>query len=277
MALPEYSEDLATKYGLPDMPTSTDSVTWKRKIVGNIVFDWTAIVDEGESMRHTFTRIDQSGIDTFKEVNDAGSVDPEKDLTGGDWVLKGEDDWDFYWDYYDDGRYRRDNGYAWRTKRDRLVEGDESFTKTFYDIKFKGDGFTTTYDDVVTLKFTIRDTTPEPTPEPTPAPAPTPTPEPPKGYSTVDGYGQVNAQKAFELLLDIELPNVNDLGGTSWPLDMINVPEVWRSTGSFGGASGKGVTVAVIDTGVDLDHPEFKERIVDGYDFVDSGVGSGAG
>ncbi|QNI98421.1 S8 family peptidase [Synechococcus sp. RS9902] len=112
---------------------------------------------------------------------------------------------------------------------------------------------------------------PTPTPEPTPAPAPTPspTPEPPKGFSRLDGYGQVDAKKAFEFLLDIDLPGASDLGGIHWPLDMINVPEIWSGAGGFSGATGKGVTVAVIDTGVDLDNPEFKRRIVRGYDFVD--------
>ena len=31
----------------------------------------------------------------------------------------------------------------------------------------------------------------------------------------------------------------------------------------------KEVIIAVVDTGIDLDHKEFKGRIVDGYDFVD--------
>ena len=44
---------------------------------------------------------------------------------------------------------------------------------------------------------------------------------------------------------------------------------MWNGGDGFSGATGRGITVAVIDTGVDLDHPEFSGRIVDGYDFVD--------
>ena len=47
--------------------------------------------------------------------------------------------------------------------------------------------------------------------------------------------------------------------------DMIGAPEVWNY-----GYTGENITVAVIDTGVDLDHPEFAGRIVDGWDFVDN-------
>ena len=91
----------------------------------------------------------------------------------------------------------------------------------------------------------------------------------PTGFSRLDGYGHVNAERAFEQLLGFDLQNRPNLGGNLWGLDQIGVPEVWSSSGSFVGETGQGVTVAVIDTGVDLDHPEFEGRIVSGYDFVD--------
>ena len=53
---------------------------------------------------------------------------------------------------------------------------------------------------------------PVPIPEEAPAPVPTPEPESPRGFDKLDGYGQVDAKKAFELLLDIDLPSANDLG-----------------------------------------------------------------
>ncbi|MDL2342726.1 S8 family serine peptidase [Deinococcus sp. MIMF12] len=39
------------------------------------------------------------------------------------------------------------------------------------------------------------------------------------------------------------------------------------------GLTGKGVKVAVMDTGIDLDHPAFKNRVVAGYDFVGDAFG----
>ena len=93
--------------------------------------------------------------------------------------------------------------------------------------------------------------------------APTP------GFSPTDGFGHVNAQRAFEQLLGVSLDTVDALGGNLWGLDNINAPEVWGGGSTFAGTTGRGTTIAVIDTGVDLDHPEFSGRLVAGYDFVD--------
>ena len=88
-------------------------------------------------------------------------------------------------------------------------------------------------------------------------------------YNARDGYGQINIQRAFEKHLNIKLPTVEDLGENNWCLDNIYAPEVWNQYGEFMGATGAGVVVAVIDTGLDLNHQEFTGRIVQGYDFVD--------
>jgi len=92
---------------------------------------------------------------------------------------------------------------------------------------------------------------------------------PAPGFNNVDGYGEVNAQRAFEQLLGKDLPSVNDLGGNHWGIDQLNAPDVWNASDAFPGSTGGGATIAVIDSGVDLDHPEFSGRIVPGYDFVD--------
>ena len=52
------------------------------------------------------------------------------------------------------------------------------------------------------------------------------------------------------------------LGSESWPLDMTNIPDVWESS------TGENIVVAVLDTGVDLDHPEFGGRLVEGTNFA---------
>jgi subtilisin family serine protease len=46
-----------------------------------------------------------------------------------------------------------------------------------------------------------------------------------------------------------------DIGVTDWGLDIINAPSFWDIT------KGEGVKVAVIDTGIDTEHPELKHAI----------------
>ncbi len=52
---------------------------------------------------------------------------------------------------------------------------------------------------------------------------------------------------------------------TVWSADFIEAPSVWKS-----GNTGEGVTIAIIDTGIDGDHPAFGDRILKFVDFVNS-------
>ena len=88
-------------------------------------------------------------------------------------------------------------------------------------------------------------------------------------FSSLDGYGQINAKGAFEFLLDRSLRDQPSLGGELWNLDMIGAPEAWTASTNGRGTTGADVTIAVIDTGIDYNHHEFKGRIGAGYDFVD--------
>lgn len=64
-------------------------------------------------------------------------------------------------------------------------------------------------------------------------------------------------------------PNDPDFG-QQWGLTKINCPAAWdRTTGSAN------ITVAVVDTGVDLDHPELAPLLVPGRDMVDLPGASG--
>ena len=93
--------------------------------------------------------------------------------------------------------------------------------------------------------------------------------QPQRSFSRTDGYGQVSAEGAFESLLNHPVNNQAPLGGDLWNLDMIGAPEAWATNANGPGATGKGVTIAVVDTGIDYNHREFKGRIRAGYDFVD--------
>ena len=57
---------------------------------------------------------------------------------------------------------------------------------------------------------------------------------------------------------------------TVWSVDYIEAPSVWKN-----GNTGEGVTIAVIDTGIQGDHPAFGDRVVKFADFI-SGDNSSA-
>lgn len=51
--------------------------------------------------------------------------------------------------------------------------------------------------------------------------------------------------------------------GRQWGLSVAQVPEAWDL-----GADGKGITIAIVDTGVDLNHPDLKDKVVPGYNAI---------
>jgi serine protease len=59
------------------------------------------------------------------------------------------------------------------------------------------------------------------------------------------------------------VPNDTYYTTKQWNYEAISLPEAWEIT-----KGSKDITVAVIDTGVDLDHPDLKEQLVAGIDLV---------
>lgn len=47
-----------------------------------------------------------------------------------------------------------------------------------------------------------------------------------------------------------------------WGLKLLNIPDNWQDT------DGENVKVAVIDTGCDLNHPDLKNNLLDGFNFI---------
>lgn len=76
-------------------------------------------------------------------------------------------------------------------------------------------------------------------------------------FDFFSGYGLVNAGAAVARVKGQNLfADMPDLGGDSWNLDLIKAPEAWAQ-----GATGQGVIVAVIDSGVDYNHPDLRDNI----------------
>jgi hypothetical protein len=71
------------------------------------------------------------------------------------------------------------------------------------------------------------------------------------------GHGLVNAAAAVARAIgQPTFADVPDLGGNNWGNDRIKAPEVWAQ-----GFTGAGITVAVIDSGVDINHPDLNGNI----------------
>lgn len=80
---------------------------------------------------------------------------------------------------------------------------------------------------------------------------------PSPGFSSTYGYGLVNAAVAVARSINqTPFNDVTDLGGIFWGEDLVKAPESWAR-----GYTGQGVTVAVIDSGVDINHPDLVNNI----------------
>jgi len=83
-------------------------------------------------------------------------------------------------------------------------------------------------------------------------------PTPSGFFNSNYGYGLVNANAAVSRTLNRStfFPDLPNLGGNKWALDVINAPEVWNQN-----ITGNGIVVAVVDSGVDYNHPDLDGNI----------------
>ncbi|KGK91568.1 peptidase [Desulfosporosinus sp. HMP52] len=69
----------------------------------------------------------------------------------------------------------------------------------------------------------------------------------------------------------VSAPPDDPLFMKQWSLISRNVPQAWEM-----GATGEGVTIAVVDTGIDLNHPDLIANLVPGYNSITGSAATGA-
>ena len=85
----------------------------------------------------------------------------------------------------------------------------------------------------------------------------TPTPPSSLVFNSTYGYGLVDAGAAVARAIgQSAFANTAKLGGNNWGDDLVHAPEAWAR-----GFTGQGITVAVIDDGVDINHEDLRGNI----------------
>jgi major intracellular serine protease len=72
-----------------------------------------------------------------------------------------------------------------------------------------------------------------------------------------------NEMKLFPYTIQEVMPATNEI---PWGVQMMKAPEIWEK-----GEKGEGTVVAILDTGIDLNHPDLKEQIIGGRNFTNEG------
>ncbi len=101
------------------------------------------------------------------------------------------------------------------------------------------------------------------------------------GFSVVATGAEINRISQLSGVIGVYPVRRVDAPRVTVSPNTLAAPEMYYAKGMTGadiaqnelGLTGKGIKVGVIDTGIDVDHPAFKGRIVAGYDFVGDDYG----